>query len=76
MLRHALGLAAAGALGGVAIAWAASGLIESLLYGISPVDVRTYAVAVALMMGVAGATALLPAARAARSDPVRVLRME
>lgn len=76
VLRHSLGLTLVGALAGAAIAWWASGAIESLLYGVSPVDVRTYAVTVGLMVAVAALTALVPALRAARIDPVRALRSE
>jgi hypothetical protein len=66
-----IGLAAgiAGAMGG-------SRLIESQLYGLSPLDPVSYG-GVALLLSVAGVTAsYLPARRATRVDPVIALRYE
>lgn len=73
VLRRSVGLAALGAAGGVAGALVLGRALESLLYGVTPVDATTYAVTVAVVLGVATLTAALPAARAARTDPARVL---
>jgi predicted permease len=76
VLRQSLLLTSMGAAGGVAAALAVSRLVEGLLYGVSAVDVTTYAATVGVVMTVALATASLPAVRAARSDPVRALRAD
>jgi putative ABC transport system permease protein len=69
-------LALAGMAAGVAISLALSRLIASLLFGVAPTDPITY-VAVTGMLGmVAVAACALPAARAARVDPLIVLRNE
>jgi ABC-type antimicrobial peptide transport system permease subunit len=48
--------------------------IESILYGISPVDLLTVAVAI-IVLGVTGVLAcLFPAIRASRIDPIIVLK--
>ena len=68
------GLMIAGVVVGGAIAWWASSYVSTLLFGLSPRDPVTFAMAVGVL-AVAGALAgWLPARRAARIDPVRVLR--
>lgn len=76
VLRRSLALTAAGALVGLAGAAAVSRLIESLLYGVSPVDTATYALTAGLMLAVAAMTTMLPALRAARTDPVEAIRSD
>jgi putative ABC transport system permease protein len=61
----AIGLGAAAVLG----RW-----MESLLFGVSPVDVATYAIAGLALAVVGFVAASLPARRAARIDPVKALR--
>jgi ABC-type antimicrobial peptide transport system permease subunit len=80
MVRAVLGqgmrMAAAGVvLGGVA-AYAASGLLRTILFDTEPTDGATFAVVAALLVGVAAAASAAPARRAARLDPVRALRSE
>ncbi len=65
------GLAAGGAL-----AWVASRLITSELYGISPQDPVSMAGAVLVLLAVALLAAYLPARRASRLDPMAALRQE
>jgi ABC-type antimicrobial peptide transport system permease subunit len=68
------GLVLAGVAIGGAMAYWASGLIAALLFGLGPRDPLTFAIAVGAL-ALAGALAgWLPARRAARIDPVRVLR--
>jgi putative ABC transport system permease protein len=76
ILRQALLLAAAGAVIGMALAYAAGRWMEALLAGVRPGDALTFAVAtgIALLMTVSGS--LLPALRAVRVDPANVLRAE
>jgi putative ABC transport system permease protein len=66
-------LVAAGILAGaIAAAWSAQ-LVGSLLFGIEPRDLPTFAVAAAALGTVAALAAWLPARRAARIDPASVL---
>jgi len=74
ILRQGVGLVAVGIVVGLALAAAVTRLMASLLFDVSPVDVPTFA-AVALMLAVVGVVAiLLPAWRAARTDPLVALR--
>jgi ABC-type lipoprotein release transport system permease subunit len=74
VLDRGLKLVAAGlALGGVA-AFALARLAQGLFFEVNPSDPRLYAVTAGTVM-LAGLVAVgLPAARAARVDPARVLR--
>lgn len=74
VLRQALTLAGLGLLLGVPAAFAVSRLMRSLLHGLDPVDPVTYLVIVLLVAGTALLAGLLPARRAARIDPLTVLR--
>jgi predicted permease len=69
-------LALAGVAAGVAISLALSRLIASLLFGVAPTDPLTYGAVLAILGAVAAAACALPAARAARVDPLVVLRSE
>jgi putative ABC transport system permease protein len=61
---------------GLVGAWLATRLIRSLLYGVSPHDLPTYA-AVTAGLGLVGLIATwIPARRAARIDPLRAIRSE
>jgi putative ABC transport system permease protein len=50
--------------------------IASLLFGVPPLDVATFAAAGLALVAVGALSASLPAARAARIDPVKALRQE
>ncbi len=76
IVRHAGGLALAGLLIGVAIALGTTRLMRSLLFGIEPTDLATYAMVIVALLAVALAASWLPARRAAGIDPVRALRYE
>jgi predicted permease len=54
----------------------AARLIQSMLYGVKPIDASVFLGVTVILLGVAGAACLLPAWRASRLDPVRALRME
>jgi putative ABC transport system permease protein len=74
ILWHALVLVASGAALGLVLAVPATSAIRSLLYETSPVDPIVFA-AVAIALALAGmATALVPARRAMRIDPLVALR--
>jgi predicted permease len=67
-------LVAAGAVIGGAAAWGGGRVLASLLYEVRPTDPPVFAGVVLLLVGVAVAAALVPAARAARIDPAAVMR--
>jgi putative ABC transport system permease protein len=76
VLREGAALAALGVGLGVVGALAATRWIQTLLYGVSPTDPVVYAGLSILLAGVAVASCVLPARRAARSDPLAVLRAD
>ena len=61
---------------GTVLALAGGKAAASMLFGLKPWDVATFAMALLLLALVAVAASLLPAARAARSDPMAALRQE
>ncbi|HUG53270.1 MAG TPA: FtsX-like permease family protein, partial [Vicinamibacteria bacterium] len=76
VLRHGLVLVGAGvALGGLA-ALAASRLLGAALYGVGPADPRTYATVGALLAATGLIACLMPAWRAAKTQPATALRVE
>jgi len=74
--RRALVLAGTGVICGVAGALALTGLMRTLLFGVSPTDARTYVAVSVLLIFVALVASYVPARRAARIDPVITLRYE
>jgi putative ABC transport system permease protein len=69
-------LVIAGAVAGMLMALALSGLMKSLLYGVGPRDPLTFIAAPVLLAAVALIAAYLPARRAARVSPMEALRTE
>jgi predicted permease len=67
---------AAGAAIGLAGAVAVTTLLESLLFGVTPVDPAAYAVATAVLGAIALTACAVPALRATRVDPLVALREE
>ncbi|MBA0088455.1 MAG: FtsX-like permease family protein, partial [Acidobacteria bacterium Pan2503] len=59
---------------GLAVAFAR--ILSGMLYGVSPTDVATLSSVIFLVLAVAGGASLVPAIRAARVEPMRVLREE
>jgi ABC-type antimicrobial peptide transport system permease subunit len=76
ILRETIGLVVAGLAVGGGLAYAASRLIASRLYGVAPQDPLTLALAAGLLVAVALSAAYLPARRASRLDPMAALRQE
>ena len=74
--RQALSLVAAGVFLGLVGGLMVTRLMESMLYGISPLDVSTWMRAALLMTVAAIAAALIPARRASKVDPLIALRAE
>ena len=69
-------LVGTGTLMGVVAALAASRVLESLLYGVAADDPLTFLLAPLVLAAVALAACWLPARRAMRVDPMRMLRFE
>jgi putative ABC transport system permease protein len=69
-------LAGIGAVAGILCALAVTRLLAGLLYGVRPSDPITFAGATALLLGVAFLASLLPARRAASTDPLTALRSD
>jgi predicted permease len=76
VLGYGVRLAGIGLAIGVPIAAAASRLLGSLLYGVSPTDPLVFVAVSATLMAVATAACYMPARRAMRLDPLRALRNE
>jgi predicted permease len=76
ILRQCLGSTLIGIAIGLAVSAAIVRLMAKLLYGVSPTDPPTYAAVSLLWLLVAAAACYLPARRAARVDPMSVLKVE
>ncbi len=76
MVRDGLSVTLIGVAAGLAVPMAAVQVVQSLLFGVEPRDPLTLLAAPASLIVVAVAACLLPAARAARVDPMIALRAE
>ena len=76
VFRSAAKLAVVGCILGLVGAAAASHLLQSLLFGVSPFDPVVLALAAAFVLLLALVAALLPARRAASIDPMKALRAD
>lgn len=75
-LAQGLGVSLAGCIGGIALAAAFTRLLAGMLFGVSAWDAPTLASVVILVLAVSAIASLLPAVRAARLEPMQVLREE
>jgi len=75
-VRYGLALAGAGIVVGLAASIAATRFMTALLFGVSPLDVTTYAAVSIVLVGAAVMASYVPARRAATVDPVDALRSE
>ena len=69
-------LATVGVVFGLLASLAFTRVMRTLLFEVSPFDVVSFASASALLLGVAVVASLIPAWRAARTDPQTVMRAE
>jgi predicted permease len=76
VLGYGIRLAGIGLAIGIPIAAAASRLLGSLLYGVSPTDPLVFVAVSVTLMAVATAACYMPARRAMRLDPLQALRNE
>jgi putative ABC transport system permease protein len=76
ILREGLGLAATGAVAGLAFALLLSRLMAGLLYGVTATDAATFLGVPAFLIIIALIASYLPARRALRVDPLVALRYE
>jgi predicted permease len=76
VLRQGALLAVAGLLPGLALAYIAARLLQSLLAGVRPADALTFSAAAALCLITTLLGTLLPALRAVQADPTAVMRAE
>jgi len=76
VMREVVLLVVAGTAIGVPMAIAATRLVASTLFGISPTDPATLATATVIMLAVAAGAGYLPARCASRVDPMVALRYE
>jgi len=74
VLRQVTVVAGAGTVVGLASAFAASKALTTVLYGVEPRDPVTFVAVPAVLIVVAALAAIVPARRAARVDPLQVLR--
>ena len=76
VLKRATFAAAIGMMLGVAAAWGAQRVIQGFLFQISAVDPITFIGGAMFLLAVAAAASAIPASRATRIDPARLLRQE
>jgi ABC-type antimicrobial peptide transport system permease subunit len=74
VMSRGIVLTGAGMLLGAGIAWAVTRTLQTLLYGVGAADPLTFAAVLGLLSAVTLAACAVPAVRAARVDPMVVLR--
>jgi predicted permease len=76
VMRQTLLTSLTGVAVGLVLTWAFARVVATLLWGLSPRDPATLGVAILVLLATAGTAGYLPARRAARLDPMGVLRSE
>jgi putative ABC transport system permease protein len=76
IIRHGMVLALVGVALGTAAAAVLGKLLRGMLFEIGPGDPATYAAVTLLILSVALIACMVPALRAARADPIEILRQD
>jgi predicted permease len=76
LMSTGLRLVLIGGVIGLLVTILASRLVSSLLFEVSPLDPLTFAVVLAMLVGVTAVSTLFPAWTASRVDPAKILRAE
>src|SRR5678815_1487743 len=76
MLGSSWRMIAPGLLIGIGVAWAGTRALRGVLFGTSPTDPLVFTLTVVTLAAVASLASYIPARRAARVDPIIVLRAE
>jgi predicted permease len=74
VMSRGIVLTGAGVVIGAALAWSITRAMETLLYGVGAADPLTFAAVASLLVAVSAVACAIPAVRAARVDPMLVLR--
>ena len=74
VLRQSMAIAAAGLAAGLTASLWLTAALRGYLFGVTPRDATSFAAVGALILGIAALATIVPARRAARVDPVQVLR--
>src|SRR5205085_6664866 len=76
VVREGLGATITGLAAGLVAAAALTRLMQSVLFGVGPLDLVAFLAAPAVLIPIAVVTCLIPASRAAQVDPIEALRSE
>ena len=76
IMRESLIVSAIGILIGLPLAFAASRLLKTMLFGLTPTDPLSFVAALLTIVVVATGASLIPARRASSVDPMVALRYE
>ena len=74
VVRQSMAIAATGLAIGLSVSFWLTGLLQKFLFGVTPHDLVSFGAVACVLLVVAAAASVVPARRAARVDPVQVLR--